>query len=97
LAATGALGEDALTVGVVHDCQVIDRPAEANLEAHVLELVVTPTTVYHCQTTDRARRFAIDTLDRATVDTIPGLRALLTRWSPPARLQTARSSLAWGN
>lgn len=25
LAATGALADDALTVGVVHDCQVIDR------------------------------------------------------------------------
>jgi 5-formyltetrahydrofolate cyclo-ligase len=101
LAATGALAEDALTVGVVHDCQVIDRAAEANLAAHVLELVVTPTTVYHCQTTGRARRFVggVDTLDRSTIDTIPGLRALLcgTANAPPAMLRRASTSAARTN
>jgi 5-formyltetrahydrofolate cyclo-ligase len=54
LEATGALAPDAIAVGIVHDCQVIDLEPEATeASSSILDLVVTPTTTYRPQSTPR--------------------------------------------
>ena len=50
LSATSALAPDAQTVGVVHDCQVIELDASAKpADGALLDIVVTPTTVHEEQ------------------------------------------------
>lgn len=47
LAGMNVLTDDALTVGVVHDCQVIEiAPDDAPPQALVLDVVVTPTEIF---------------------------------------------------
>jgi 5-formyltetrahydrofolate cyclo-ligase len=74
LTSAGVLADDALLVGVVHDCQVIELGAGADAHPSVLDLVVTPTATYRSRNPTRP---TLKSLDRATVEAIPGLRDLV--------------------
>jgi 5-formyltetrahydrofolate cyclo-ligase len=71
LAATHALAPDAITVGVVHDCQVIDLEAVARDEgSSLLDLVVTPTKTYTSQASASRRPHGKEDLNRDLLNTI---------------------------
>jgi 5-formyltetrahydrofolate cyclo-ligase len=72
----GVLADDALLIGVVHDCQVIELGAGVDAHPRVLDLVVTPTATYWSRD---ATRPTLNGLDRATVEAIPGLRDVVTK------------------
>jgi 5-formyltetrahydrofolate cyclo-ligase len=76
LTSAGALADDALLIGVVHDCQMIELAAGADTHPSVLDLVVTPTATYRSR---HATRPTLKNLDRATIEAIPGLRELVAR------------------
>jgi 5-formyltetrahydrofolate cyclo-ligase len=74
LTSTGSLADDALMIGVVHDCQVIELGAGADPQANVLDLVVTPTATYR---SPKASRPTLADVDRATIEAIPDLREMI--------------------
>jgi 5-formyltetrahydrofolate cyclo-ligase len=71
LAATDALAGDALTIGVVHDCQVIDlAPGAEPPHAAFLDLVATPSATYEGAARYRSRSLVNDRLDRKTISAL---------------------------
>ncbi|MQA96768.1 MAG: GntR family transcriptional regulator [Streptosporangiales bacterium] len=77
LDACGALPEDAIVVGVVHDCQIIQPGPGATRPPAVLDLVVTPTMSFP-GAEGLPRRTPPERIDRITWDAIPRMSELVS-------------------